>query len=307
MLKIKYWIDAMRLRTLPLSVSGIIVGSGMAALLDKWDTLIFLFAILTTISFQVLSNFSNDLGDSQKGSDNNNRIGPKRTVQAGLISGKEMQIGIIICSILALLFAGSLIYISAKNLSEELIYFYVGLALSCVLSAITYTIGKRAYGYHGFGDLMVFLFFGLVSTLGVFSLYGDGFQWLVLLPAITVGLWSTAVLNLNNLRDHENDKLSKKNTLVVSMGFEKAKYYHGFLIILGLSFWFVSVLLISALTYNILLFVALIPSISLIFHLKRVFQTSEPKDLDPELKKVALITFFSSVIFALVINLIKPN
>jgi 1,4-dihydroxy-2-naphthoate polyprenyltransferase len=218
-----------------------------------------------------------------------------------------MQIGIIICSILALLFAGSLIYISAKNLSEELIYFYVGLALSCVLSAITYTIGKRAYGYSGFGDLMVFLFFGLVSTLGVFSLYGDGFQWLVLLPAITVGLWSTAVLNLNNLRDHENDKLSKKNTLVVSMGFEKAKYYHGFLIILGLSFWFVSVLLISALTYNILLFVALIPSISLIFHLKRVFQTSEPKDLDPELKKVALITFFSSVIFALVINLIKPN
>ena len=244
MLKIKYWIDAMRLRTLPLSVSGIIVGSGLAALLDKWDTLIFLFAILTTISFQVLSNFSNDLGDSQKGSDNNNRIGPKRTVQAGLISGKEMQIGIIICSILALLFAGSLIYISAKNLSEELIYFYVGLALSCVLSAITYTIGKRAYGYSGFGDLMVFLFFGLVSTLGVFSLYGDGFQWLVLLPAITVGLWSTAVLNLNNLRDHENDKLSKKNTLVVSMGFEKAKYYHGFLIILGLSFWFVSVLLL---------------------------------------------------------------
>jgi 1,4-dihydroxy-2-naphthoate octaprenyltransferase len=181
------------------------------------------------------------------------------------------------------------------------------LALSCVLAAITYTIGKRAYGYHGFGDLMVFLFFGLVSTLGVFSLYGEGFQWLVLLPAITVGLWSTAVLNLNNLRDHENDKQSKKNTLVVSMGFEKAKYYHGFLIILGLSFWFVSVLVISALTYNFLLFVALIPSISLIFHLKRVFQTSEPKDLDPELKKVALITFFSSLIFALVINLIKPN
>jgi 1,4-dihydroxy-2-naphthoate polyprenyltransferase len=304
MLKIKYWIDAMRLRTLPLSVSGIIVGSGLAALLDKWDTLIFLFAILTTISFQVLSNFSNDFGDSQKGSDNNNRIGPKRTVQAGLISGKEMQIGIIICSILALLFAGSLIYISAKNLSEELIYFYVGLALACVLAAITYTIGKRAYGYSGFGDLMVFLFFGLVSALGVFSLYGLTFEWLVLLPAISIGLWSTAVLNLNNLRDHENDKLTKKNTLVVYMGFEKAKYYHGFLIIVGLCFWFVAVILISAITYKVLLFVALIPSASLIFHLKRVFQTSEPKDLDPELKKVALITFFSSVIFALVMNLI---
>ena len=223
MSKIKFWIDAMRLRTLPLSVSGIIIGSGMAALLDKWDTLIFLLAILTTISFQILSNFSNDLGDSQKGSDNINRIGPKRTVQAGLISKKEMKVGILIFTILSLIFSGSLIYVSIANLSKVLIYFYAGLALSCVLAAITYTIGKRAYGYHGFGDLMVFLFFGLVSTLGVFSLYGEGFQWLVLLPAITVGLWSTAVLNLNNLRDHENDKLSKKNTLVVSMGFEKAK------------------------------------------------------------------------------------
>ena len=304
MLKIKYWIDAMRLRTLPLSVSGIIVGSGMAALLDKWDPIIFFLAILTTISFQVLSNFSNDLGDSQKGSDNNNRIGPKRTVQAGVISEKKMKIGIILCSILALIFAGSLIYISAGNLSEELIYFYTGLALACVLAAITYTIGKKAYGYYGFGDIMVFLFFGLVSVLGVFSLYGLTFEWLVLLPAISIGLWSTAVLNLNNLRDHENDKQAKKNTLVVSMGFEKAKYYHAFLIIVGLCFWFVAVLLISAITYNFLLFVALIPSASLIFHLKRVFETSEPKDLDPELKKVALITFFSSVIFALVMNLI---
>ena len=98
MTKRQAWLQAIRLRTLPLSVSGIIIGSGMAALLDKWDTLIFLFAILTTISFQILSNFSNDLGDSQKGSDNNNRIGPKRTVQAGLISKKEMIVNLILKS-----------------------------------------------------------------------------------------------------------------------------------------------------------------------------------------------------------------
>ncbi len=304
MLKLKAWINAMRLRTLPLSVSGIILGSGMAAMLNKFDLIIFFLAILTTIGFQVLSNFSNDLGDSQKGSDNKNRIGPLRTVQAGLISQKEMKIGIILCVIFSLFSAGSLIYVSAANLTNELIYFYMGLALLCVLAAITYTIGKKAYGYHGLGDLMVFLFFGLVSVLGVFSLYGLEFEWLVLLPAISIGLWSTAVLNLNNLRDFENDKLTKKNTRIVSMGYEKGKYYHGFLIIIGLSFWFISVLIISVLTFNYLLFLSLIPTISLIFHLKRVFQTSEPKDLDPELKKVALIIFYSSLIFAITTNLI---
>lgn len=304
MLKLKAWINAMRLRTLPLSVSGIILGSGMAAMLDKFNLMIFFLAILTTIGFQVLSNFSNDLGDSQKGSDNKNRIGPLRTVQSGLISQKEMKIGIILCVIFSLFSAGSLIYVSANNLTNELIYFYMGLALLCVLAAITYTIGKKAYGYHGLGDLMVFLFFGLVSVLGVFSLYGLEFEWLVLLPSISIGLWSTAVLNLNNLRDYENDKLTKKNTRIVSMGYEKGKYYHGFLIIVGLSFWFISVLIISVLTFNYLLFLSLIPTISLIFHLKRVFQTSEPKDLDPELKKVALIIFYSSLIFAITTNLI---
>lgn len=304
MLKLKAWINAMRLRTLPLSVSGIILGSGMAAMLNKFDLIIFFLAILTTIGFQVLSNFSNDLGDSQKGSDNKNRIGPLRTVQSGLISQKEMKIGIILCVIFSLFSAGSLIYVSAANLTNELIYFYMGLALLCVLAAITYTIGKKAYGYRGLGDLMVFLFFGLVSVLGVFSLYGLEFEWLVLLPSISIGLWSTAVLNLNNLRDYENDKLTKKNTRIVSMGYEKGKYYHGFLIIVGLSFWFISVLIISVLTFNYLLFLSLIPTISLIFHLKRVFQTSEPKDLDPELKKVALIIFYSSLIFAITTNLI---
>ncbi len=304
MLKLKAWINAMRLRTLPLSVSGIILGSGMAAMLNKFDLIIFFLAILTTIGFQVLSNFSNDLGDSQKGSDNKNRIGPLRTVQAGLISQKEMKIGIILCIIFSLFSAGSLIYVSANNLTNELIYFYIGLALLCVLAAITYTIGKKAYGYHGLGDLMVFLFFGLVSVLGVFSLYGLEFEWVVLFPAISIGLWSTAVLNLNNLRDFENDKLTKKNTRIVSMGLEKGKYYHEILIIVGLIFWIITISIFYLLTFNSLLLICIIPPTLFIFHLKRVFQTSEPKNLDPELKKVALITFFSSIIFTLIINLI---
>jgi 1,4-dihydroxy-2-naphthoate octaprenyltransferase len=301
-MKIKAWLNAARLRTLPLSVSGIIVGSGMAAVLEKWDGLIFSLAMLTTIGFQVVSNFANDLGDSQKGTDNENRVGPKRTIQAGLISQAGMKRGIVLASVISAISAILLIYISAKNLSSQSLFFYLILAGLCILAAITYTVGKNAYGYRGLGDVMVFIFFGLVSVLGVFQLYGLPFEWLVLFPSITIGLWSTAVLNLNNLRDIDNDRKSKKNTLVVQLGFKKGKLYHAFLIVGGALSWWTTVYFLAKLTGNPLLFLSLIPSIFLFVHLKKVFLTTIPARLDPELKKVALLTFFSSVIFALALN-----
>lgn len=303
MTKIKSWIQAMRLRTLPLSVSGIIAGSGMAALLEKWNPLIFGLAMLTTIGFQVLSNLANDLGDGEKGTDNKNRVGPKRAIQSGSISVKEMKIGIIVCTLISLVSAALLIYVSAPNLTQKLLLFYAVLAVLCVIAAITYTVGKNAYGYKGLGDLMVFIFFGLVSVLGVFSLYGITFEWLVLFPALSIGFWSVAVLNLNNLRDHENDAMSGKTTIVVKMGFQKGKYYHAFLILGGVINWFLSILIFSNLTYNYFLLIALIPAISLLFHLQKVYKTSIPKNLDPELKKVALMTFFATVLFASILNL----
>jgi 1,4-dihydroxy-2-naphthoate octaprenyltransferase len=301
-MKIKAWLNAARLRTLPLSVSGIIVGSGLAAVLGKWDGRIFALAMLTTIGFQVISNFANDLGDSQKGTDNENRVGPKRTIQAGLLSQIEMKIGIFITVLISILSAISLIYISAENLSSQALFIYLVLAGLCVLAAITYTVGKNAYGYRGLGDLMVFIFFGLVSVMGVFQLYGLGFEWLVLFPSITIGLWSTAVLNLNNLRDIENDRKSKKNTLIVQLGFKKGKIYHAFLIIGGALTWWSTVYLLAITTGNLFLFISLIPSVLLFIHLKKVFLTTVPASLDPELKKVALLTFFSAVLFALVLN-----
>ena len=301
-MKIKAWLNAARLRTLPLSVSGIIVGSGLAAVLGKWDGLIFFLAMLTTIGFQVISNFANDLGDSQKGTDNDNRVGPKRTIQAGLLSQKEMKVGIFITALISILSAISLIYISAENLSSQALFIYLVLAGLCVLAAITYTVGKNAYGYRGLGDLMVFIFFGLVSVMGVFHLYGLGFEWLVLFPSVTIGLWSTAVLNLNNLRDIENDRKSKKNTLIVQLGFKKGKIYHAFLIIGGALMWWSTVYLLAITTDNFILFLSLIPCVLLFIHLKKVFLTSMPASLDPELKKVALLTFFSAVLFALALN-----
>lgn len=311
MTKQQAWFQAIRLRTLPLSVSGIIVGSGMAKVLfslnnpDKdinfWE--IFFLALVTTIGFQILSNLSNDLGDSQKGTDNKNRVGPTRAIQSGLISQNEMKIAIYICAILSLISATGLIYFSSQNLTPELIFFYAILAIVCVLAAITYTVGKNAYGYRGLGDLMVFLFFGMVSVMGVFSLYGNGFEWLVFFPAVTVGLWSTAVLNLNNLRDHVNDKKSSKNTTVVKLGFQRAKFYHAFLILGGFAVWLLVITTFTFLTFNFLLPLALVPSLLLFPHLKRVILIENPKDLDPELKKVALITFSCAILFSLFINL----
>ena len=146
---------------------------------------------------------------------------------------------------------------------------------------------------------MVFLFFGFLSVLGVFSLYGLSFEWLTILPAITIGSWSAAVLNLNNLRDISNDTESGKRTLVVQMGYQRAKYYHVTLLFLGLVAWLIFVLVVGAVTYSFLPIISFLPTFLIPIHLKHVFSASEPKALDGELKKLALMTFFSAILFAI--------
>ena len=299
---IKAWLHAARLRTLPLSLSGIIVGTGLAAVLGAFDGQIFAFALLTTIGFQVLSNFANDLGDSQKGTDNAQRVGPARAIQSGQLSAAQMKVGMWVVGIFSLLSALYLIKLSVPNLSANAIYFYIVLAVACIAAAITYTVGKNAYGYRGLGDIMVFIFFGLVSVIGVFMLFGEAFEWIVLFPAISIGLWSTAVLNLNNLRDIHNDAQMNKRTMVVKLGFNKAKYYHVFLVSFGMATWFFTIYLLAVSAMNYYLFIALLPSLGFALHLQRVVQNTEPASLDPELKKVALLTFFSSILFAFLLN-----
>lgn len=298
----KAWLHAARLRTLPLSVSGIFVGSGLAALLGAFDALIFSLALFTTIGFQVLSNFANDLGDSQKGTDNAQRVGPARAIQSGQLTAAQVKKGMWIAGLLSLICAFLLIYKSVPNLSKQAILVYVLLAVLCIAAAVTYTVGKNAYGYRGLGDIMVFLFFGLVSVIGVFGLYGESFEWLVLFPAISIGAWSTAVLNLNNLRDIQNDAQMQKRTMVVKLGYDKGKIYHVFLITTGLATWFFTVYLLAVSTYNYYLFISLLPSVGLFLHLRKVLETQTPAALDPELKKVALLTFFSALLFAILLN-----
>lgn len=293
MTKGKAWIIAMRLRTLPLSLAGIIMGTAVAYYGGFWDPLIFTLAIATTILFQIVSNLANDLGDGLKGTDNNDRVGPDRMIQAGHLSSTEMKRAVILTSALSLISAGFLIRFGVVDMPQSMLWFYIILALCCVAAAIMYTVGKKAYGYHGLGDLMVFLFFGFVSVLGVYSLYSKGFVYENISLAICVGLLSTAVLNLNNMRDYANDAKSGKKTIVVKMGPNIAKVYHAALIVLGLT----SLGIFISQFEDPKLYAAMAPGLILLFHLRKVMQTTDVKKYDPELKVVALSTFLLSLSF----------
>lgn len=293
-MKLRTLIKAARLRTLPLSVSGIIMGSALAFREGCFQWNIFLLALLTTILFQVLSNFANDYGDGIKGTDNENRIGPERALQSGKITRTEMKRVIVITALLSIVSAMMLIYVAfgKDNLIYVLFFFLLGLL--CVVAAIKYTIGNSAYGYRGLGDVFVFIFFGLVSVVGSYFLYTHELNWKVFLPATSVGLLSVAVLNLNNMRDYENDKVVGKNTLVVKMGSDLAKYYHYYLVVLAM----VGMLAFSVFSFQVrwqLLYVlAFIP---LVKHLLFVKRNKELKKLDKELKIVALSTFLLVMLF----------
>ena len=240
MKKLGIWISACRLRTLPLSISGAIVGSGIAYSRGFFDGYVFAFTILTTLSFQILSNLANDYGDGVKGTDNENRIGPERALQSGDISPKQMRNAIIFNVMISLFLAGGLIYIAfgSEQFVTSLVFMLLGLL--AIIAAIKYTVGTSAYGYKALGDVMVFLFFGWLSVLGTYFLYSKQIDFLMLLPASSIGLLSAGVLNLNNMRDIESDKLSNKHTLAGYFGSKNAKTYHLVVIIVAL-FLFTSI------------------------------------------------------------------
>ena len=292
----KHWIQAARLRTLPLSVSGIIVGSFYAMSQSMFNWKIVIFALSTTLGLQILSNFANDYGDGIKGTDNEDRVGPKRAIQSGVITPAAMKRALVITSILTLISAILLIYVAFKDHNLGFSLFYLGLGILAIASAIRYTVGNSAYGYRGYGDLFVFLFFGLVSTLGIYFMFAKEMDWFLVLPATAIGFLSVAVLNLNNMRDEASDRKSNKNTLVVKMGGEKAKIYHYFLVISAM-------ILVLEFSYfkdfNIDQYIYVLAFIPLIKHLVTVYKNKIPKELDPELKKVALSTFALSVLLSL--------
>ena len=293
---LKTWISAFRLRTLPLSISGILVGLALAKIDGNWDGILFWGAIGTTLLFQITSNLANDLGDTLKGTDTDKRIGPMRSVQSGLISKKTMTSAILLFIVLCCCSSIFLIYHCSKTLTASAILIYGVLALLCIIAAITYTIGKKAYGYHGLGDLMVFIFFGAVSVVGSFGLFGNPINREIILACISIGTWSVGVLNLNNMRDQENDKQSNKNTLAVKFGYSGAKNYHGGLIIIGIISWTILICSLYVKDKNALYFIGFLPYFFFCKHLLKIKKIKLPKDFDPELKVLALTTFFAAIL-----------
>ena len=290
------WISAMRLRTLPLSISGIILASCLAYYNGVFEWHIFGLAILTTLSFQILSNLANDYGDGVKGTDNDDRIGPERAIQSGKITPDELLHAIKINVLICIALAFTLIFqaFGSQNFLLTLVFFVLG--ISSIVAAIRYTVGGRAYGYRGLGDIFVFLFFGLVSVIGCYVLYAKTIDHVVFLPAFSIGLLSTGVLNLNNMRDRISDGKSKKTTLAVKLGANKVKQYHFFLIISAIITSALFGILYYTTPWNLIYMVAYIP---LIFHLKKVQKNVDPKLLDPELKKLALTTVLLAVLMGL--------
>ncbi|NOU58986.1 1,4-dihydroxy-2-naphthoate polyprenyltransferase [Marinifilum caeruleilacunae] len=294
MSKTKAWIHAFRLRTLPLALSNIFLGSLLAASDGKFSVKIFLLATLTTLFLQVLSNLANDLGDSISGADNENRIGPERAVQSGIISKKEMTRMVIVFVLLSLSAGLWLLWEALQLLNHTQALIMLGVGLLAIGAAINYTVGKNPYGYSGFGDLFVFLFFGLAGVLGTYFLHTGTLNLSLLLPAISVGFLSVGVLNLNNMRDIENDSKTGKKTLVVKIGALFAKKYHLFLIA-GAMLAACAYIFIHWTSVFQLLFLISFPL--LIRNMMVVSKNKIAQELDPELKKLALATLLFSLSF----------
>lgn len=303
------WIKAARLRTLPLSLSGIIMGSFIARWRlvsegKEWDWTIFALALVVTLLYQVLSNFANDYGDGVKGTDLH-RVGEAeaRAVASGKISAKQMRNAVIILAVLAFIATCALLYVAFLPDFQREFWAFIGLGVACILAAIGYTMGKKPYGYMGLGDVMVFVFFGLVSVCGSYFLFAKSFDWDILLPATAVGMMSTAVLNLNNMRDLESDRLSGKKTLALRLGFKYAMVYEVVLLmlplILILCFLGINKFFENGNYYAFIVMVLMIPMTGL---RRKILAVSEPKELDPFLKQVGILTLTMAVLLAFGLN-----
>ena len=303
------WIKAARLRTLPLSLSGIIMGSFIARwkLYGEggiWDWRIFALALLVTLLYQILSNYANDYGDGVKGTDAKRVVEAEaRAVASGKITAKQMKNVVIILSVLSFAATVGLLYVAFIPEYMNEFYMFIGLGVASILAAIGYTIGKKPYGYMGLGDLFVFIFFGLVSVCGSYFLFTKSFSWDMLLPGTAVGMMSMAVLNLNNMRDIESDRLSGKNSFAMRIGFKNAMIYEMVLLqlplILMLVFFGINGFFQTQNYYVFIVMILLLPLMKL---RRQIMAVKNPRELDPFLKQVGIITFMMAVLTAFGLN-----
>ena len=297
----KEWISAFRLRTLFLAVSTVILGSGLAIYEGKFDLTIFTFAMVLAIAIQILANLANDLGDFQKGTDiTGKRVGPTRAVQGGMISASQMKVAISIFVVICILSGSLLVYKIAPFVSITAWISLLFIGLLCILAALFYTMGKNAYGYRGWGDLFAFVFFGPVPVIGTYFLHTHSLDFVPVLPAISIGLVSTMILNINNMRDIENDSKSGKRTIAVKMGLAGAKIYHGTLTFISFfCFLAFSNLFASQHWFNYFYLIFFL----ILFKVLRDIRYKTGHELDQYLKTTSLSGLLIALSFVVCINL----
>jgi 1,4-dihydroxy-2-naphthoate octaprenyltransferase len=283
----KIWLQAFRLRTLPLAVASIMLGSFLAAAVGRFQLRVALLCAATALLLQILSNLANDYGDTMHGADSRYRVGPQRVTQSGAVSRAAMRMALLVLTLLCLVVG----YILIRG--EHFIYHVLGLA--AVAAAIAYTAGPKPYGYAGLGDLFVFVFFGLIGVGGTYYLHTHILNWYIVLPAAACGFFCVAVLNINNIRDMHSDRMAGKFTIPVRLGARHAKVYHACLLLAGSGCAVLTVLIDFRSNWQLLFLISLPPLLKNAVNIGRL----PPPALDPCLKQMAMTTLLFTFSFGL--------
>ena len=298
---IRPWISAFRPRTLFLAAAGVILGSGLALHVDRFDLITALLTLSTALLLQLLSNLANDLGDYTKGTDRTGgRVGPMRSVQSGKITPHQMKVGIGITTLITM-FSGLVLLLRLfHTIGLVVVVVFLIVGFFSLMSALFYTLGHRPYGYKGWGDFFAFLFFGPIAVIGTYYLQAQTIDLRSLFPSIGMGLLSAMILNVNNMRDIDNDARSEKRTLAVRLGLERAKVYHAtMMVVMFACFLIFSFKYASTPWYR---FCYVIVYVLQFLLLTQIFK-KEGRELDPFLKKTALSAFILSILFSVCVNI----
>lgn len=300
MASFRSWVAAMRPRTLFLAVGTAVCGSGLAFSKGCFSIIVCILTLLTASLLQILSNMANDLGDYQQGTDiTGKRVGPQRAIQSGKITPQQMKKAIAVFVALSVLVGAALVYMALQFMPIAYILIFLLLGAAAIFAAIKYTAGKNPYGYKGLGDLFSFIFFGPVPVVGTYFLHTHSFDFVPWLPALGLGFLSAAVLNLNNMRDIENDKESSKRTIPVLIGIKNAKFYHACLIIGAALCFLVYGIIYLHVWYQYLYMLVFLCFLKM---LSDIYRIHDNRLLDPYLKYTSMFTFFLSVVFIICIN-----
>ncbi|KAA6210140.1 1,4-dihydroxy-2-naphthoate polyprenyltransferase [Avibacterium paragallinarum] len=291
--RVKMWVETARPKTLPLAAASIIMGAALAYWDKQFSWQISLLCLITTLLLQILSNFANDYGDHQKGSDTAERIGPLRGIQHGVISAAQLKKGLILMSLASLFFGFWLIALAYQTYADLFAFSLLG-GLA-ILAAITYTVGAKPYGYMGLGDISVLLFFGILGVCGTYYLQTHQLNLMIFLPALSTGLLSTAVLNINNLRDIEQDRKAGKNTLAVRFGTKNGRIYHCLLLVVAA---LCNVIFALLNFHHLVSFIFLLAYPLLVKHALYVYRNRDPLLLRPMLGQMSMLALLTNLLFS---------